>query len=53
MTIKVYELDGKGDVRVLRPEAPVVPLTTVEPLTAYPPCQCLRCSLRPVPAGGA
>lgn len=43
MTIKVYEVDRYGCVRVVRPKAEVVPVATVETSAAYPACQCLRC----------
>lgn len=44
MTIKVYEVNRSGMVRVLRPEAPVAPATTVDPSAAFPDCQCPKCS---------
>lgn len=42
MTLKVYEVNRAGMVRVLRPEAPVVPATTVDPRAAFPDCECPR-----------
>lgn len=40
MTIKVYEVNRSGTVRVLRPETEVVPVKTVDPTAAYPDCEC-------------
>lgn len=42
MTLKVYEVDRAGITRVLRPEAEVVPVTTVDPSAAFPDCECPR-----------
>lgn len=42
MTIKVYEVDRAGIVRVLRPRTEVVPVEIVEQRAAYPPCECPR-----------
>jgi len=47
MTMKVYEVNRDGGIRVLRPEAEVVPLKTAEPSPLYPPCTCKRCKERP------
>lgn len=45
MTLKVYEVDRYGNtVRVVRPEAEVVPVEVVEPKFAFPACQCGRCA---------
>ncbi|MET8172680.1 hypothetical protein [Streptomyces clavifer] len=46
MTMKVYEVDRWGAVRVLREEAEVVPLIEVEPTSVLPPCKCPRCEGR-------
>jgi len=46
MTMKVYEVNRYGSVRVVRPEAEVVPLKTAEPPSVYPACQCDRCNGR-------
>ncbi|MGW1658548.1 hypothetical protein [Streptomyces atratus] len=43
MTIKVYEVDRYGGTRVVRPEAEVVPLKTVDQSYAYPACKCDQC----------
>lgn len=43
MTLKVYEVNRAGTVRVLRPTAPVRPVATAEPRSAYPDCECPRC----------
>ncbi|MFC9248061.1 hypothetical protein ACFT7S_29775 [Streptomyces sp. NPDC057136] len=43
MTIKVYEVNREGSVRVVRPEAEVVPAKTVDQRAAYPACQCDQC----------
>lgn len=43
MTIKVYEVNREGTVRVVRPEAEVTPLKTVDQTSAYPACECDRC----------
>lgn len=48
MTLKVYEVNRAGAVRVLRPEAEVEPVTTADPTAAYPDCECRRC----IAAGG-
>lgn len=42
MTIKVYEVDRHGLTRVLRPEAPVIPVVTVDRTAAFPDCECPR-----------
>lgn len=44
MTMKVYEVNRDGGIRVLRPEAEVVPLETAEPSSVYPACQCDKCA---------
>ncbi|MER8086629.1 hypothetical protein ABTZ57_16200 [Streptomyces sp. NPDC094048] len=43
MTIKVYEVDRNGRTRVIRPEAEVTPLKTVDQSAAYPVCECDQC----------
>ncbi|MFB6987796.1 MULTISPECIES: hypothetical protein [unclassified Streptomyces] len=43
MTIKVYEVNREGTVRVVRPEAEVAPLKTVDQSSAYPDCECDQC----------
>jgi hypothetical protein len=43
MTIKVYEVNREGVTRVVRPEAEVTPLKTVDQSSAYPACECKRC----------
>lgn len=47
MTIKVYEVNRWGSVRVLREEAEVVPLAAVEATSTLPPCECPRCTPGP------
>lgn len=49
MTMKVYEVNRDGDVRVVRPEAEIDPLTTPEQSSAYPECQCQRCTTPQLP----
>lgn len=45
MTLRVYEVDRYGAVqRVLREEAEVAPLETVEPTSVYPACECDQCT---------
>lgn len=45
MTLRVYEVDRFGTtVRVVRPEAEVVPVEVVEAKAAFPACQCDRCA---------
>lgn len=45
MTLKVYEVDRFGrTVRVVQPEAEVVPLETAEPTCAFPACKCVQCT---------
>ncbi|MFD9952489.1 hypothetical protein [[Kitasatospora] papulosa] len=46
MTMKVYEVNRYGGIRVLRPEGEVTPLKAVEKSSAYPSCQCPRCAPR-------
>jgi hypothetical protein len=47
MTLKVYEVNRAGTTtRVLRQKAPVVPLTTAEPHSAFPDCECQRCQAK-------
>ncbi|TXS35700.1 hypothetical protein [Streptomyces sp. OR43] len=44
MTLKVYAVNRAGTTtRVLRPETPVVPATTVDESAAFPDCQCEKC----------
>ncbi|MFF9689001.1 hypothetical protein [Streptomyces sp. NPDC014623] len=43
MTMKVYEVNRDGGIRVIRPEAEVLPLKTPEARHAYPACQCDQC----------
>ncbi|MBO0918844.1 hypothetical protein [Streptomyces laculatispora] len=40
MTLKVYEVTREGTVRVVRPEAEVVPVAVVDHTAAFPDCQC-------------
>lgn len=47
MTIKVYEVDRQGLTRVLRPEAEVVPVETMDDTSAFPDCECTRCVRAP------
>lgn len=43
MTIKVYEVNRAGTtIRVLRQQAEVVPVKTVESTHAFPDCECPR-----------
>ncbi|WP_405391038.1 hypothetical protein OG596_26215 [Streptomyces sp. NBC_01102] len=45
MTLRVYEVDRYGTtVRVVRPEAEVVPVEVVETKAAFPACQCDQCT---------
>ncbi|WP_406386952.1 hypothetical protein [Streptomyces sp. NBC_01618] len=46
MTIKVYEVDRYGRTRVVRPEAEVVPLKTVDQSSAFPACECDQCKAK-------
>ncbi|MEU2837213.1 hypothetical protein ABZ776_08950 [Streptomyces sp. NPDC007076] len=46
MTIKVYEVDRHGRTRVVRPEAEVSLLETVEETSAYPACECDQCKAK-------
>lgn len=43
MTLKVYEVNREGSVRVLREEVEVVPLEQPEASHGYPACQCTQC----------
>lgn len=43
MTLKVYEVDRQGLTRVLRSEAEVVPVETVDETSAFPDCECPQC----------
>ncbi|MFE7533515.1 hypothetical protein ACMZ5F_02720 [Streptomyces rhizosphaericola] len=43
MTIKVYEVNGDGVTRVVRPEAEVVPLEQPEDTQRFPACECPDC----------
>ncbi|WP_203185937.1 hypothetical protein [Streptomyces pratensis] len=43
MTLKVYEVNRDGGIRVVREEAEVVPVAASEPSSAYPACKCRRC----------
>ncbi len=40
---KLYEVNRAGITRVLRPQAPAVPSTTVDQSAAFPDCQCVKC----------
>ncbi|MFE2291228.1 hypothetical protein [Streptomyces sp. NPDC059452] len=44
MTIKVYEVDREGHVRVIRPEAEVIPLERPEYSHEFPACECPTCA---------
>lgn len=45
MTLKVYEVDRFGrTVRVVQPEAEVVPLETAETTYGFPACKCVQCT---------
>lgn len=44
MTMKVYEVNRNGGIRVLQPEAEVVPLEIAEPSCVFPPCKCVQCT---------
>ncbi|SBV05994.1 hypothetical protein YW3DRAFT_07292 [Streptomyces sp. MnatMP-M77] len=43
MTIKVYEVNREGHIRILREEAEVKPLDRPEPSDRFPACECPRC----------
>lgn len=43
MTLKVYEVNREGSVRVLREETEVVPLERPENSHGFPACQCPQC----------
>lgn len=43
MTLKVYEVNRTGTVRVLREEAEVVPLDEPEYTHQFPACECPIC----------
>lgn len=47
MTMKVYEVNRDGGIRVLQPEAEVVPLERPESTDRFPPCECAQCKERP------
>lgn len=42
MTLKVYEVNRVGTIKLLRPTTVVEPAVTVEPSAAFPDCQCPR-----------
>ena len=44
MTIKVYKVDRHGRARVIRPITEVVPLKAPPRTSAYPACECDRCT---------
>ncbi|MCX5341743.1 hypothetical protein OG315_17720 [Streptomyces atratus] len=44
MTLKVYEVDRQGRTRVVRPKAEVTPLKNPPQTSAYPACECDRCT---------
>ncbi|MFE4451278.1 hypothetical protein [Streptomyces sp. NPDC056796] len=48
MTIKVYEVNRDGGIRVVREETEVVPLTWPAISSVLPDCACPRC-VRTVP----
>ncbi|MFJ8754409.1 hypothetical protein ACIREO_34545 [Streptomyces sp. NPDC102441] len=50
MTMKVYEVNRDGGIRVLQPEAEVVPLERPEASDRFPACQCARCASGPAAA---
>lgn len=43
MTVKVYEVNRDGGIRVLQTKAEVVPLERPEASDRFPACQCERC----------
>ncbi|RPK64463.1 hypothetical protein EES43_09670 [Streptomyces sp. ADI96-02] len=43
MTIKVYEVDREGRIRVIRPESEVTPLESPEYSNQFPACACRAC----------
>lgn len=47
MTMKVYEVNRDGGIRVLQPETEVVPLERPETTDRFPACECQRCKRRP------
>ncbi|WP_222723391.1 hypothetical protein [Streptomyces sp. wa22] len=47
MTMKVYEVNRDGGIRVLQPEAEVIPLERPETTDRFPACECPRCKGRP------
>ncbi|WP_405669077.1 hypothetical protein OG379_40750 (plasmid) [Streptomyces sp. NBC_01166] len=47
MTMKVYEVNRDGGIRVLQPEAEVVLLERPESTDRFPPCECAQCKERP------
>ncbi len=43
LTIRVYEANRAGIIRVLRPTTEVVPVEVPERRAAFPDCACPRC----------
>lgn len=46
MTLKVYEVNRNGGIRVVREKVKVDPLPHTEPTSAYPACTCPKCEGR-------
>lgn len=46
MTVKVYEVNRDGGIRVPQPKNEVVPLERPEASDRFPACQCPRCKER-------
>lgn len=46
MTMKVYEVNRDGGIRVLRPEGEVPPLKEPEASSVFPACRCGQCKRR-------
>ncbi|MGW7589531.1 hypothetical protein [Streptomyces rubiginosohelvolus] len=44
MTLKVYEVNRTGTVRVLREEAEVIAFERPEVSNEFPACECLTCA---------
>ncbi|CAH9416337.1 hypothetical protein ABZ771_33480 [Streptomyces globisporus] len=44
MTLKVYEVNRTGTVRVLREEAEVIPFERPEVSHEFPACECPTCA---------
>ncbi|MFE7751161.1 hypothetical protein [Streptomyces sp. NPDC057428] len=44
MTIKVYEVNRDGGIRVVREEAEVAPLERPAATDRFPACQCPKCT---------